>query len=227
MDTQVNGTNVLVRKLGNLPEVAVSFGEANVTPLTGFRMSALRFKTPKTGSKRESMSVSVKQMNPDEFTGNEGHKFMGDLLNDYQDKLTKLCADGMVSWEVVNDQSKMIADYNDTSRDSSGRKVTKESIAAWFVENCTTYITTAALLKNAQMKAETLENVVKGYAEMFGRLCKYDLVTIFTEPQFVLVQRILTNVPAVEGDEMRIYIDDKVQKIIKAQADVANLVDAI
>lgn len=227
MDTQVNGTNVLVRKLGNLPEVAVSFGEANVTPLTGFRMSALRFKTPKTGSKRESMSVSVKQMNPDEFTGNEGHKFMSDLLNDYQDKLTKLCADGMVSWEVVNDQSKMIADYNDTSRDSSGRKVTKESIATWFIENCTMYITSAALAKNAQMKQETLENVVKGYAEMFGRLTKYDLVTVFTEPQLILVKRILANVPAIDGDEMRQWIDDKMLKIDVATAAIAALADAI
>lgn len=233
MDTLVKGAVVMNRSTGRLPIENVSFTEVNnlAPTLEKHRISYLRFKKSedkKTGivSKRENMSVQVRKLDADEFTSVSQHAFINDLIAEYQDSVVGRVADSAADWVMAYDVDAMIVDYNDTSRDSNGRKITKENIAEWFLEKCGGYVASSALAKNAQMTDETVERVVKGYAEMFGKLTAYNLTMIFTEPQFVLVKRILANVPG-DDSEVRVWIDAKVAKIEAATAAESALVDAI
>lgn len=229
MDTKVENAVVMKRDHGMIPESAVTFvtERPTTTPLDGQRIAYLRFKEIK-GTKRESMAVAVTKHDceDDGFTGVRGHEFLNGLLAEFQDVCLRKVADGDLKFEVVNTPALLVEEYFDTSRDGSGRKVTKESIAEWFLTECGAYVTGAALLKNAQMTEETLQKLLAGYAEMFARLTKYDLANIYAENQIALVKKILANVPS-SGSEMREWVDTKVAKIIDAMTKVADLVDAI
>lgn len=234
MDTKVAGSVVIERKSGNLPLEFVTFytdEKPAVTPLEGKRVSFLRFKTDKkAGTRRENMAVQVAILDADAFTSKSQHDFLNALIADYQDSVLNVIADSSavegLKFEVASDIDKMIADFNDKSRDSNGRSMTKEKIAEWFVDACGPYVTTRALQKNAQMSAETLTKLVTDYAAMFGRLTKFDLANIYSKQQFELVNRILANCQE-DTSEMREWINGKVKKIADAMNAVDALVDAI
>lgn len=231
MDTQVKDTIVWTKNIGMIPAESVvatwtDGAKPAPTPKDGMRISFVGSKS-KDGKQDEKLAVEVTKYDPDNFTGVDGHKFMSALLNDYQDGLVSQVKAGNLSFEVVNDQVKMMVDYFDTSRDSSGRKITKEKIAEYFMSSTlATVVTARAVAKNAQIKEETLAGILKGYADMFGRLTKFDLVSIYTEPQVKLIRQLL-DASEKDGNEIREYIDVKFAKVEAAVQGTNNLLDAI
>lgn len=229
MDTQVKATVVWNQAPGLLPIASVTFyreTKPNLTPKDGFRYSYIGSKA-KDGKQREKMAVEVVQHNPDNFTGVSGHKFLTGLLNDYQDSLTVKVADGEFGIEFANDADKMVADYFDTSRDSSGRKVTKEKIAEYVMgSSIAAVITARALTKNAQMNEDTLARLLTQYSEMFGKMTRFGLDTIYTPVQATLVRQLL-DTSEEDGNEIREWMKVKFAKIEEAMKTQAELCDAI
>jgi hypothetical protein len=231
MDIQVKETIVKYQAIGNLAPVAIRFYDETkpeVTKTEGRRTSFLRYKA-KDGKKRESMAVEVPMFDADGFSSKSEHDFLNGLVADYHDSLVARCADGEITSDEMESKDWMVKDYFDTSRDSSGRKITKENIMEWYLANVGGTVAKRALAKNAQMKDETVANVVKGFGEMFQRFTKYDLVSIFTAPQFALMALLLNEVrPTIQpGDAMLEWIDGKMKKISELTTAQDSLVDAI
>lgn len=233
MDTQVKNAVVWNQDRGFLPaESVISFYRGDKPALTakdGFRISYMGSKA-KDGKQREKMAVEVVKHDSDNFTSKSQHEFLNGLLADYQDTLVSRAHSGDCGMEVVNDADKMVADYFDTSRDSSGRKITKEKIAEYVTAADSTIaavITARALTKNAQMKEETLASVLKQWGEMFGRMTKFDLRAIYTPAQASLIRQLLDAAEYSEGDEMREWINVKFGKIEAAMKEDEQICDAI
>lgn len=227
MDTQVKQTMILIRDAGNLVNVTFwNEDKPSLVPAAGKRISFLRFKA-KDSKKRENMAVEVTAHDSDAFQGNEGHKFLNDLIADFQDSVLKNVADKTLSMDVAEDQAKLIAEYYDVSRDGSGRKITKEAIAEFFIAECAQYVTTRAIQKNAQMSADTMAKVLADYAAMFGKLTKYDIVNAFQQNQIDLINRILENTKGESESEMRTWILGRMAKIVELKTAQDNLVDMI
>lgn len=229
MDTQVNGVKVWTQKLGKLPAAMVTFYQdkrPNVTALEGKFVCYLGYKeSKKSATKREKMAVQVTKLDADGFSGVSGHTFLNELIQEAQESVVKRAADGEDCFAKAESADELVKDWNDTSRDSSGRKITKEAIAAWFHDECDEYITTRALMKNAQMKEDTLAKLLDDYAGMFCRFTKYDIVNAFAPNQFALVKQILANTTG--ESEMREWINERVAKIEELQTAQDDLVNAI
>lgn len=229
MDATTKGVVILKRELGKLLESAVTFYQDDkpaTVPPEGFRNSYLRFKTEKDNTKRESMAVLVVKHDADNFTGVSGHEFLNSLLADFQDSCTKAVADGVLEYKVLNDSAKLIAEYNDSSRTSNGRKITKETIGTWFVESCTSFVAAAWFAKNPQGKEKTCKKVIEGYSAMFGNFTKYQLVEAFTPAQMVLIKRIIGGITDTES-EMVLWIGERIKKYEELKIAQDALVDAI
>lgn len=238
MDTQVKGTVVFRRETGNVIADAISSFYTGEQPTVVHAADKVvhfvRFNTEvdkmtKAETRRESFAVVVSKIDADAeiFGGVKGHKFLNDLIAEYQFKCVKACANGELPWNVVEDAEKMIDEYNDDSRAKSGRKVTKEKIIEWFLENCSAYVSEAALLKNAQMTPEVLDRVLKNYADMFSKLTNYGLENVYSLAQMELVNRILSNSPTSEDDEIGVWVRAKMVKMAEMKAATAELIDAI
>lgn len=230
MDAQVSNTVVWKQTLGMIPQKSVTFYREDAPVLVaGENMHHvyLRFKKEKDGSKNESMAVEVVKHDPDNFSGNEGHKFLSDLLKDTQRTILASCVDGDVLFDVANDPAKLMAWYYDDSRGSNGRKITKETIGAYVTEKFASFIITAALVKNAQMGTDTLKKVVENYADLFSKLTKFDLPNICSDAHVTIMQRIVDGCPECVEDELYVWIKDRLAKVAKAKSAQADLLDAI
>lgn len=231
MDAQVKNAIVTVRKLGNIPESAVVFFDKEKPTETlqqGIRFSFLRFKTDKdAGTKRENMAVRTSIIDPDLLTSKPEHEFLQALVCEHHDSVMVRCANGEISWDEANSPDFMVKDYFDTSRDSSGRKISKESIAAWFMATVANTVEIRAKTKNAQMSAETIAKVVQGYCEMFQKFTKYDLVNLFTEPQLELLRTLMISTTISEDDLIAEYVLSKLDKIAQLKVEQNSLLDAI
>jgi hypothetical protein len=231
MDATVTNAVVTVRKPGNIPESLIQFFDKvkpEVQHDVSARVAFLRFKTDKeTKTKRENMAVLVPKFDPDNFGAKTDHEFVQDLICNHHDSLLVRCANGEISWADATSQEFMVKDYFDNSRDSSGRLVTKESIAAWFNSTVASTVEVRAKMKNAQMTAETVARVVAGYREMFQKFTKYDLVNAFTEPQLVLLTTLMTETTFAEDDAIAEYVLTKISKIGEQKKVQDELIDAI
>ena len=231
MDTQVSNTIVTVRKTGNLPEALVSFFDKEKPEIkvdSDSRVAFLRFKTDKkAGTKRENMAVLVPRFNADLFTSKSQHDFLCELINNYQDSVAVRVADSEVTWEQFTSLDWLIQDFNDTSRDSSGRKVTKETIAEWFNQTVAKTVEIRAKTKNAQMTPETVQRVITGYREMFQKFTGYGLVNMFTDPQLELLRTLMVSTEFTEDDPIAEYVLTKMDKITKEKVAQDSLIDAI
>jgi hypothetical protein len=232
MDTKVQGAVLQVRDFGGFEESQVTLWETGkepvIVPAEGMRVSLLRFNVDKkTNTKRENMAVQVKAFDADEFTGVEGHKLLNALIVDFQDSLVKRVADKELSIDVVNDQSKLIAEYFDTSRSSSGRKVTSEVIEKWFIDNCGELVAAKWLAKNPQGTDEVCQRFVKNFGTMFGKLTKYGLAGTFTPTQITMMENIVKECAAEANDEIRVWIEARFKKYATDRTEQDNLCDAI
>lgn len=236
MDTKVENAVVMIRNIGNIPADSVTFYSGDKPAIAcadNLRVSYLGYKTDtKKATKRENMAVVCRKFDADEFSGVTGHKLLNDLLAETQDSFLKLVADCEYSWEVVSDVEKFIAAYNDNTRTSSGRKVTKESLGKLFMDHFAQVVVTRALTKNAQMTEETVARIVEGYKAMFCGFTKYDILNAFTEPQFGLIRQIVatgrvTILADSEDAELLAYVDAKIAKIDELRNAQDQLVDAI
>lgn len=236
MDTKVENAVVMIRNIGKLPEESVSFYTGDkpaIAVADSLRVSYLGYKTDtKKATKRENMAVICRKFDADEFSGVSGHKLLNDLLAETQDSFIKLVADSEMDWDAANDVDKFIAAYNDNSRTSSGRKVTKESLGKLFMDHFAQVVVTRALTKNAQMTEETVAKVVEGYKTMFCNFTKYDIINAFTEPQIGLLKQIIavgrvTILADSEDAELIAYVDAKIAKREELKTAQDQLVDAI
>lgn len=231
MDAIVTGTVVTKESLGNLSPLSVTFfaKDVPVVPLTeGERLAILRFKTDKeTKTKRANMAVKVFTLNPDEFTSKPEFAMIQGLLHDYHDSVLVRCANGEITQDQATSKDWIVTDYFDTSRDSNGRKITKEAIAAWFAATMSKTVEVRAITKNAQMTAETLKNVLKGYSEMFQKMTGYNIVNQFQPAQIELLKLLMVSTEFAEDDSIAEYILLKLNKATderKAQDDLINAI---
>lgn len=231
MDATVKNALVINREPGNLPERAVSYYSEDKPVLTvssNEHVQFLRYKTDtKKNTKRENMAVICRKHDADDFTGVSGHALLNELLSDLQYDILLNCADKNATFEDANDVEKLTAWFNDNSRQSNGRKVSRESIIEFCIEKFGPYIISAALAKNAQMKDETLTKVVQNYAEMFSKLTKYNLVEAFTEPQLVLVKRIMSECVEHKDEELYVWMVERITKLETAKSEQDKLLEAI
>ena len=231
MDTQVNNTIIIKESLGNLSPLSVTFFDKvipTVPMIESERIAVLRFKTDKeTKTKRANMAVKVYKLEPDEFTSKSEHDFLQSLLHDYHDSVLVRCANGDVSQDDATSKDWIVKDYFDTSRDSSGRKVTKESIAEWFNQTVAKTVEIRAKTKNAQMTPETVIRVVSGYREMFQKFTGYGLVNMFTDPQLELLRTLMVSTTFADDDSIAEYILGKMDKIVEQKKEQDSLIDAI
>lgn len=231
MDATVTNAVVTVEKLGNLSPIIVSFFDKEVPTVAkteGERLAILRFKTDKeTKTKRANMAVRVFMFNPDDFGDKPSHDFVQALIHDYHDGLLVRCANGEISQDQAVSREWMVKDYFDTSRDSNGRKVTKESIGSWFDLTIATTVSARALAKNAQMTESTLAGVRKGYREMFQKFTGYNVGNAFTDVQINLLQTLMVATTFGEDDAIAEYILGKILKCKEEKDEMNSLVDAI
>lgn len=220
-----------VKQVGNLPSGEIQFytGKAPVIAVAADkRVSYLRFKLDKKEqTKRESMAVISARLAADSFTSKSQVEFLQVLIDEAQDVAIKACADSEIAWEVTQDMDKLIADFNDSSRASNGRKVTKDSISAWFMDNMAELVIARVKTKNAQMQDEALKRVVTGYCEMFQKFTGYNLENAFTEPQIKLLRSLVDAVLVTEEDEMFEWLNTRLTKIEKAKVNQNELLELI
>jgi hypothetical protein len=236
MDTKVENAVIVERNIGNLPADAVTFYDAGKKPTIAtadnLRVSFLGFKTDKkTNTKRENMAVVVPRLDSDEFSGVSGHKLLCDLLAEQQDEFLKMIADKEIPYSVAINVEEFTKAYNDNSRTSSGRKVTKESMSKFFMDHFAPIVVTRALTKNAQMTDETVAKVVEGYKGMFCNFTKYNILNAFTPAQFGLMQQIISagrvTVTDESDAELLEYVDAKIAKVIELRTVQDALTEAI
>jgi hypothetical protein len=195
------------------------------TKIEGRRTAYLYFKT-KDGKKRESMAIEVPAFDADNFGSKSEHEFLNALIADYHDGLITRCANKEVTSDEMESKDFMVKDYFDTSRDSSGRKVTKELIGKFYDEFLAPVIVLRALQKQAQATPETIANIVNGYSGMFQKFTKYDLVNAFTEKQVELLKEVFAQGKVKAGEEAKELVewfDAKFKKIAEAKAAGADL----
>jgi len=235
MDTKLSNTVVLVRDAGKLPSDDVTFydGAKNKPKLVvhaALRASYLSFKTNKEkGTKRESMAVVVPKIDTDDFSGVKGNEMLNAMLEAHQDSILARVADGEIDFRCAHDADWIVKDFFDTSRDSNGRKVTKESIAEWFMANVAEHVIARALVKNGQATEETLQNIAKGFCTMFQKFTGYALENVFTPVQVKLLRELLTvtSTKVDSEDEMLAWIDAKLVKLEAAKVSQDGLADLI
>lgn len=204
---------------GNFPLSKVAFFESDKAPEVatreGFRFARLGFKLTKemkakNEAKRENFLALVQQLNPEtDFGSVSGAALLVSICDDFQDAICKDVAEGDAEFSVLDSVESMAKYWNDKSRDSSGRKVTKESIGEYFMENLASFVIAAAAKKNELAKPETLERIAVGYCEMFQKLSGYAIN--HNENQCILMTRILEESKA-EG-EMADWLKAKIAKV--------------
>lgn len=231
MDATVTSAVITKREPGNLPEAQVHYYQDDKpapTILSTQVVQFLRYKTDtKAKTKRENMAVVCTKLDADDFSGVTGHALLNELLSDLQLDILLNVADKNATFEDANEVEKIIAWFNDNSRQSNGWKVSREVIIEFCIEKFGPYIIRAALAKNAQMKDETVERVVKNYAEMFSKLTKYNLVEAFTEPQLVLVKRIMNECAEHKDEDMYQWMQERITKLDSARKAQDELLEAI
>lgn len=182
--------------------VCAAFGADNkptLKAIEGFRVCNLRFKTPKSKDgmsvvKRENFSVAVPLLNYELYTSKKQNEFVQALVNDFQDSMAKEVAEGELEASKLDTFESLVEYFNDNSRDSSGRKFTKESIGEWFEEAIAETVVKLAQSKNAQATAETLANIAMAYKEMFSKATAYNLP--YNQNQLILITRVLEEAKA-------------------------------
>lgn len=233
MDTQVNNAIVLNRDIGNFPAELVTYYTTDKPTLVltdKQHASYYYFKTDKKAkTRRESFAVIMPNVDADEFGSVKGHEMLNGLIRDFQENLGTEVANGEMSYDVLGDWEKLVTAYFDTTRKE--RKVSKETIATYYMDKFAPVIVARALAKNAQMTDDTVKNVVKGYMEMFQKFTGYSLLNVFTPAQVELLKQVITQAESTnedaENDEMLSYFKDKIAKIIAARTEQDNLADMI
>jgi hypothetical protein len=217
------------RERGLIPETAVrQFYQGDKPELTvveGKQTVYLSSKWEKDTSKqREKMAVSISSMDVDTLTAKSEHEFLNGILFDYRADVLRKVQAGEVGFETVENVEKLIAFYNDSTRESN--RIKKEDVSKWVLDsNLTAYITTRIVAKNAQIGPEKLADALKGYAEMFGKITGYNLTQLFPDNQRKLIRMVLDNTED-DGSEMREWFVAKFEKIEKAHSEENALVDA-
>lgn len=231
MDAQVKGTIVIKESLGNLSPLNVTYFAKDVPTVAKLdteRVAILRFKTDKeSGTKRQNMAVKTFIHDVDGFTSKSEHEFIQSLFDTYHDSVLVRCANGEITEDQATSKDWIVTDYFDNSRDSSGRKVSKEAIATWFNATVKNTVEVRAITKNAQMTIETVARVVTGYCEMFQKFTKYDLVNLFNPNQLLMIQTLMTETTFAEDDSIAEYILAKLAKIVELKKEQDSLLDAI
>jgi hypothetical protein len=204
-----------VRNAGNFPAESVVWFENNkqpvMSPAPGFNAVRMGFKTPKKTdvAKRENFMALIPCIKFDDLGSKPEVEWVEALIADCKAEFGRKVADSELPFDVLIDTAKLIAAYNDTSRDSSGRKVTKETIGEYYVDSLAEFVIAAAMKKNSQAKSETLERISEGYREMFQKLTGYGVN--HNENQCILMTRILVESKA-EG-EMAEWLTARITKI--------------
>lgn len=189
-------TPTVVETLGNLPAVRTTFyddAKPALSVTAEQRAAFLTFKTDKEkNTVRRKMAVVVNLLTPSNIIhgSDKGTEFLQALVNDAQDSVLKLVADGKAEFETAQDYAKLIADYFDNSRSASGKRVTGEDVGKFFDALMAGWLTDKVIAKFPQFDAEKVAKVVGQYRQSFCDLAKYQMP--HTKPVFQMIQKAYT-----------------------------------
>jgi hypothetical protein len=198
----------------------------------GQRACFLTFKTDKeTKVKPDSLAIILNRVTTHAMiqTTDKGGELMQSLLDDLQDFNAKRANEGAASFDIVEDAAKMCADYFDTSRTSSGTRVTKELVSKWFDANMATWLQGKVVAKFPQFTPDKVAAVVAQYRESFAMLASYQLP--HSKPVYNMIQKawndlLASDVELSDSDTVE-WIAERLTKLGNRHNAEEMLVDAI
>jgi hypothetical protein len=166
---------------GNIPAVRVTFYADNKKPELSLsadqRASFLRYKTDKKlDVLRASMAVILNKITRHQVSQEaQGSDFVDALIAEKQDELLKRCADKELDFASVESAEFLVKDYFDTTRTASGKKLTADTLGAYFDGKMMAAVVERIVAKFPQFEASKIEAVTKQYRQLWCDLSKYGL----------------------------------------------------
>lgn len=222
---------IIKQSLGNIPTIRAQFYSDNKKPefalSEGQRASFIRFKTDKdTNTLRQSFGVIVHAVSSAKVRDTDrGAEMLQQMIHDYQDTMLRRCADGSVPFESCELADKLVADYFDTTRTSSGNRVTTEILGKWFDDNAAEWMAAKIVAKFPQFDASKSEAVLKQYRNAVADLAKYGLP--LTKPVTAMLNKFHAEFSYAEDDDMQEFIGERLKKLTDKHNADENLLDAI